>query len=442
MNMRHYFLTPMLLLASLASAQPTLTLKDAIAYGKAHSPSMVIAANDREKADAQAQEAVSGYLPQINGNGQLDNNLKRATTILPSGIFSDQPTPVQFGTQYNTQLSVQAEQVLVDVAQLNGIQASRPNTRMAEIKVEQAEEQLIYQASQAYAQALTSRLKVQLLDANSVQYDSLVPILKLRLEKGVAQPLDVDRLEVIQRNISSQRTVAQASYDLSVDQLKRVIGMPLDQQVALVDTLPVGGGLAATTQGSFELDRISGYRYNEQYLLMYGIDVKRKHNAFLPTLSAYGRYGANAQGNDLSRSYDNWYDFAAVGLKVNVPVFSGLRRVSQIKQSELTLASAKEQQRSNVMGWELDYRNADTRLKASLANVENDQENLRLAERVMTITEQQYRQGTALFTDLLNADYQLKEARNNYTSSLLQHYLAIIDMNKAKGTLLDFANSL
>jgi outer membrane protein len=147
-------------------------------------------------------------------------------------------------------------------------------------------------------------------------------------------------------------------------------------------------------------------------------------------------------GYDLSRSYNNWYDYAAIGLKLNMPIFSGLRRSSQLKQSELTLASAKEQQRSNIMGWELDYRNADTRLKASLANVENDAENLRLAERVLSITDMQYRQGTAPFGDLLNADYQLKEARNNYTSSLLQHYLAIIDMNKAKGTLVDFANSL
>ena len=440
--MRQILLPFLLLLSTVINAQEILTLKGAIAYGKANSPSIAIAANDREKADAQAQEALSAYLPQINANGQLDNNLKRPTTILPAGVFSDQPTPVQFGTQYNTQLSVQAEQTLIDVALLNGIQASRPNVDMARIRQEQTEELLIYEAARAYAQALTYRLKVDLLDANRIQYDSLVPILELRLEKGVAQPLDVDRMEVIQRNIRSQRTVAEANYQLAVDQLKRVIGMPLDANIVLVDTLPVDGALTATSEGPFQLDRLRDYQYNEKYLLLYGIDVKRKRHAYLPTLAAFGRYGTNAQGNDLSRSYDNWFDFATVGLKVNVPIFSGLRRSSQLKQSQLILANAVEQQRSNVMGWELEHRNARTRIEASASNVENDGQNLRLAERVLRITDQQYQLGIADFGDLLNADYQLKEARNNYTNSLLQHYLAIIDMNKAKGTLLEFANSL
>ncbi|MBK9289941.1 MAG: TolC family protein [Flavobacteriales bacterium] len=436
--------TALSVLVGTISAQEAavLTLKDAIAFGRANSPTLVIAANDRERADAQATEAVSGYLPQINGNGQFDNNLKRATTILPAGAFGDQPTAVQFGTQYNTGLSVMAEQTLIDVAQLNGIQASRPNTEMARIKEQQTEEQLIYEAARSYAQALTYRTQLRLLDDNQAQYDELVPILKLRLEKGVAQPLDVDRVEVMQRNIRSQRTVAEASYTLAVDQLKRVIGMPLDQNIALVDSLPVEGRLAATTEGPFQVDRLRSYQYNEEYLLLYGIDVKRKRNAFLPTLSAFGRYGANAFGNDLSKSYDNWYDYGAIGLKLNVPIFSGLRRVSQIKQSELTLSNAREQQKLSVMGWELDHRNADTRLKASTSNVENDAENLRLAERVFDITDTQYKLGTAQFGDLISADYQLKEARNNYTNSLLQHYLAVIDMNKAKGTLLEFANAL
>mgnify|MGYP000965502886 FL=1 len=208
--------------------QQVLTLRQAIDHARSHSPAMAIAANDQRKADAQAQEAVSGYLPQLNGSGTLDDNLKRQTTILPAGIFSDQPTPVQFGTQFSTNLSLQAEQVLIDVAQLNGIQANRPNREMAVIKRKQAEEQVVYDVAKTYAQAQTYREHVKLLEENLKQYDELVPILRLRLEKGVAQQLDLDRVEVTQRNIRSQHTVAQANYEVAVAQLKRVMGMPMD----------------------------------------------------------------------------------------------------------------------------------------------------------------------------------------------------------------------
>lgn len=425
-----------------AQAQQAFTLRQAIDYGRSHSPSMAIAANDQRKADAQAQEAVSGYLPQINGSGQLDDNIKRQTTILPAGTFGPEPVAVQFGTQFITTLNVQAEQTLIDVAQLNGIQANKPNTAMAAIKLKQAEEQVAYDVAKAYAQAQTYRAQVRLLEENLKQYDELVPILRLRLEKGVVQPLDLDRVEVTQRNIRSQLTVAQANQEVSIAQLKRTMGMAMDQPLAIADEVRSADDMRQPGNTAFALSNLLGFKYNEQSVLLYGIDLKRKRNAFLPTLSAYGRYGAMAQGNDLGHSYDNWYDYAAVGLKLNVPVFSGLRRSSQIKQSEIALDNLREQQRNANLGFELDYRSADTRLLASTSTVTNDEDNLKLAERVFANTNLQYQQGTATLSDLLNADYQLKEARNNWTNSVLNRSVAVLDLEKAKGTLLDYVNTL
>lgn len=440
--MRHAFAFLALLTAGAAVAQQSLTLKQAIEYGKANSPAMAIAANDVRKADALAQEAVSGYLPQINGTGALDDNLKRQTTIMPPGIFSDQPTPVQLGTQYATNLSVQADQVLIDVAQLNGIQANKPNQAMAAIKQQQAEEQLVYDVATAYAQAQTYREQVNLLAENRKQYDELVPILRLRLEKGVVEQLDLDRVEVTQRNILSQLTVAEANYAVAVAQLKRIIGMPLATELTVTDAVREPEAMTRPSTTPFALDNLLGYQYNAQSVLLQSIDLQRKKNAFLPTLSAYGRYGAMAQGNELGASYDNWFDYAAIGLKLNVPLFSGLRRSSQIQQSRIALDNLREQQRNANMGYELDYRSADTRLLANTSTVENDEQSLRLAERVFTNTNLQYQQGTASLSDLLNADYQLKEARNNWTTSLLNRSIAVIDVERAKGTLLDYVNTL
>lgn len=435
---------PLIALLAVTSvhAQQAYTLRQAIDYGRSHSPQMAIAANDQRKADAQAQEAVAGYLPQVNGSGQLDDNLKRQTTILPAGTFGPEPVAVQFGTQFITTLNVQAEQTLIDVAQLNGIQANKPNLAMAGIKMKQAEEQVVYDVAKAYAQVQTYHAQVQLLEENLKQYDELVPILRLRLEKGVVQPLDLDRVEVTQRNIRSQLTVAQANREVSVAQLKRVMGMPMQEDLVVADQVRSAEDMREPSAAPFALSNLLGFKYNEQSVLLYGIDVKRKRNAWIPTLSAYGRYGAMAQGNELVESYDNWFDYAAIGLKLNVPLFSGLRRSSQLKQSEIALDNLREQQRNANLGFELDYRSADTRLLATSSTVQNDDDNLKLAERVFNNTNLQYQQGTATLSDLLNADYQLKEARNNWTTSVLNRSVAVLDLEKAKGTLLDYVNTL
>ncbi len=425
-----------------ANAQQAFTLRQAIDHARAHSPALAIAANEQQRADAQAQEAVSGYLPQINGTGQLDDNLKRQTTILPAGIFSDQPLPVQFGTQFITTLNVQVEQTLVDVAQLNGIQANRPNLAMASIRLAQAEEQVVYEVARAYAQAQTHREQVRLLQENLAQYEQLVPILQLRLAKGVVQQLELDRVELTRRNLTSQLRVAQANFDVAVDQLKRAMGMPLNEELALADEPRTTADAPSATDSPFTLDKVLGHQLNAQTELLYGIDLKRKRNAFLPTLSAYGRYGAMAQGNDLADSYDNWFDYAAIGLRLNVPLFSGLRRTSQIRQSEIALLNLREQLRDADLGFELNYRSANTRLLATDATLQSDADNLQLAERVFANTNLQYQQGLASLSDLLNADYQLKEARNNWTTSLLNRSIAVIDLERSKGNLLNYVNTL
>jgi outer membrane protein TolC len=442
MNMRSSLLCGLLLMVTAAQGQHTLSLRQAIDFGKANSPALVIAANDQQKAKAQALEAVSGYLPQINGTGQLDDNLLRPTTILPGGIFGPDPVALQFGTEYITTLNIQAEQTLIDVAQLNGIQANKPNTAMAGIKQKQVEEQLVYDVARAYAQAQTYAEQMRLLDDNMLQYDQLVPILRLRLEKGVIEAIELDRLEVTQRNIRSQRKVAEANYDISVDQLKRIIGMPMNTAVELTDDLAKNGGIFNPAEADYSPENLLSYKMTQQNILLHGIDLKSKRSAFLPTLSAYGQYGTMAQGNDLGDSFNNWFDYSAIGFKLKVPIFSGLRRTSQMQQSEIALNNLRERQRQSLLDWELDFRSADTRLITSTSNVDNDRENLLLAERVLSTTNLQYQQGLASMSDLLNADYQLKEARNNYTTSLLNRAIAVIDVEKARGTLLELVNTL
>lgn len=427
---------------SVAQQSHTMSLKEAIDYGRKNSPALIIAANDQGIAKAQAKEVRSALLPQIYTSVQADDYIKRQTTYLPAGVFGEEPTPVELGTQFATSVTLVNEQTIVDFATFQKIKATVPNIEMARLRGTQTEEQLIYDASRSYAQALIYQEQVRLLEKNQQQYDELVPILRLRLEKGVAQQLEVDRVEVTRRNIISQRTVAQANYDLAIAQLKRVIGMPLHDPLRLTDTITLADGLKQPTPTNFSLMNLTGHRLSEQSILLKDLELKRRRALALPTLSTYSRFGALAQGDELGGHLEDWNSYNSIGLKINVPLFSGFRRASQVKQAELDLANSRQQMRLNELGWELDHRSADTRLTASRSTVTNDEENLHLAEQVFANTNLQYQQGLAPLSDLLNADYQLQEARNNYTTSLLNHYIATIDVEKTKGSLIDFAQTL
>src|ERR1700733_3542433 len=81
-----------------------INLKDAVAYSLKNHPSNMTYSNDIRIAKQKSLEALSGYLPQINGTGPLDDNLQRQITVIPAGTLSPTEIKIQLGTQYLTNL--------------------------------------------------------------------------------------------------------------------------------------------------------------------------------------------------------------------------------------------------------------------------------------------------------------------------------------------------
>jgi len=73
-------------------------------------------------------------------------------------------------------------------------------------------------------------------------------------------------------------------------------------------------------------------------------------------------------------------------------------------------------------------------------NISSQKENAQLAQDVLTNTNNNYIQGLASLTDLLDAENALVEAQNNYTTALLDYKLAEIQLIKSKGELKTLTN--
>jgi outer membrane protein TolC len=434
-------LLPFLLVAN-ANAQQ-LTLKQAIDYSLKNHPSTRIYQNNIAIANQQAREGISTLLPQVNGNATLDDNIKRQTTILPGVIFgSPRDVEVQFGNQYSSTATVQADQTIFDVAAIYGVQANKPNKEMAQVKLEQNNETLIYNTAQAFYQVLIYTQQEKLLAENERKFTELNNLQKLQLEKGVLKKVDYDRIRVNLNNIISQRKLAQTNLLLALNRLTNAMGMPLNANISIQDSIDYKQEFNLPNSASFQINKRPEYRLQELNAQLQEIDLKRKRAAFFPTLGAYARYGVQAMGNELSSSYDNTFDFATIGLKLNVPIFSGFRKYSQLQQSQLNLFNAKENLKINASNLELANQNSNTQLFSSYTNLLANQENLALAKDVFDVTNLQYKNGVVSLSDLLNADFSYKEAQTNYISSLLNFLTARIDVERVNGTLNTYINQL
>lgn len=63
-----------------------------------------------------------------------------------------------------------------------------------------------------------------------------------------------------------------------------------------------------------------------------------------------------------------------------------------------------------------------------------------MAQEVLDNTQNNYANGLATLTDLLEAENALTDAKNNYSQALLEYKIAEIEMIKSKGELRSLTN--
>ncbi len=422
--------------------ETVLKLKDCIDYSLKNNPNSTIYTNNVELAQQQKNEALAGYLPQINGSVAFDDNLKRQVTILPAGVFGPHETRLQFGSQYSTNASVQLDQTIYDQTVFYATAASKAGTAIADLQLLQNNENLIYNTTVAYYQVLIYSEQEKLLLQNEKKYTELLNVLKLQYDRGVAKKIDYDRVKVSMNNITSQKTVLETNKQLALNRLKNAMGMDLTQSLVVEDSLNYNTQMNMPATLTFDVNNRLDYKIQEKNLVIQDLDVKRKKAAFFPVLSGYARYGGQAYSNQFDMAFDSWFDYSSVGLKLSVPIFSGLRRYSQLEESKLNYANAQENMKLSINNFQLQYQNSTTQLLSSYTNLNNNKENLDLAKDVFESTSLQYQKGTASLSDFLNSDYAYKEAQSNYITSLLNFLSGRLDYEKSQGTLSTYIKQL
>ena len=264
----------------------------------------------------------------------------------------------------------------------------------------------------------------------------------MQLEKGVIKKVDADRVQVALNNIRSQKKYAETSMQLSLNRLKNYMGMPLTETLVVTDSASSLQEVAIADAGDFDPKNTWDLKIQSKNLELQQINIRRLKAGYVPTLGFYARYGGQTFGNEFGPSFKNWFDYSAIGLRLNVPIFDGLRKSSQIRQNTLTYKNAQQNFLITENAARLANQNANLQLLSSYNNLQNDKQNLQLAKEVFDNTSLQYQNGVASLADLLNAEYSYKEAQGNYLNSLVNNLIAKIELEKSKGNIKQYINTL
>ncbi|MES2519497.1 MAG: TolC family protein [Bacteroidota bacterium] len=418
--------------------QQTISLKECVDFALKNHVSNTLYDNEIALAKQKSTEALAGYLPQVATNITFDDNLKRQVSVIPAGAFSPTELRIQFGNQYNTNVTAQVDQVIYDKSMLVGIKAAEPNNQLSLLKKEQNQDVIIYNTVNAYFQVLVYLEQEKITLENEKKFRELLDILKLRYEKGVIKKTDVDRTKASLNNIISQKSILQTNKQVALNRLKNAMGMSLNEDIVIIPMTNYESFVNIPQESTFETANILDHKIQTNNILLQEFDVKRKQAAFIPTVSAYARYGVMSFGNEFGPSFSNWVDFSTIGLKATIPIFSGYRKISQLKQSEISLLSAKTNLQLTDNNLSLAFRNSNAQLQKSQSDLGINRENLSFAKEVFDSSNLEYQKGVSTISDLLNADYSYKEAQSNYITSLINVLSSTLEFEKSKGNLKSY----
>lgn len=423
----------------------SLTLKDAIVYALENKADAKKARLQIEKGEYEIKEVRSRALPQIAANGSLNYNPILQTTVIDGAGFGQPGTTIQaaFGQKWNSTAGISLNQALYDQAVFVGLKAAKSTREFYQINAQLTEEQVIERVANAYYQVYVTRQNLTVLDNNLKNTTKVKDIIKGQYDNGLAKKIDLDRTMVRISNINTLRQQTINAVILQENALKFFMGLPVDTRISIPETefeiTPNALSLAPDTTTRTEYLLL---KKNEQ-LLEY--QKKSIEANYYPSLSLTGGYNFIGQGPEMpwfKKPSDGvyWSDFASVGLNLRIPIFTGFGTKARVSQADNKLASIRVDLEETKLALDLQYTNARAQIENSIVSINNQKENAKLAQEVLTNTNNNYIQGLASLTDLLEAESELVVAQNNYTTALLDYKLAEIQVIKAKGELKTLTN--
>ncbi|GEL10685.1 Outer membrane protein TolC [Flavobacterium glycines] len=445
--MKQLLILTLLSFVTITSAQEktTLTLKDAIKYALDNKADAKKAQLKVENSEYQIQEVRSRALPQITANGSLNYNPILQTTVIDGSAFGAPGTTIQaaFGQKWNSTAGVTLTQNLFDQSVFTGLKAARTTREFYQINNQLTEEEVIERVANNYYQVYVLRQKLALAETNLKTTTKVRDIVKGQYDNGLAKKIDLDRMTVNLSNINTQKQQIINAVQLQENALKFYMGMPMNSQIDIPQTeFEVTPTSISETPNTANRSEYLLLKKQEELLVL---QKKATLAAYYPTLSLSASYNYIGQGPQMpwfAKPTDGvyWSDFSAIGLNLRVPIFAGFGTRAKVRQADVQLKTVQEDIKDTQLALDLDYKNAKTQIENSIITLQNQKENMRLADEILKNINNNYLQGLASLTDLLDAENASTEAQNNYTAAVLDYKLAEIKLIKSKGELKTLIN--
>jgi outer membrane protein len=456
------------------AAQQPLTLEEAVTSSLESNEALRAAWRGLDGARSQVREAWGSVMPQVNFTASYTRNLDLPQFFLPARFLDpdappDAVVPVQSGSENAWYAQARADQPLFNAAAFLGVGAAGRYEAYEEEVVRGEAQQVATRTRLRYYDVLLAQEQRRLTAESVARVEQVLGETRSLHRAGLASEYDVLRLEVELSNLEpnlrrAENAMASARRALAVEMgVDSVVGALAGSLVEL--ELPpqpgreavAGDGEGSAGNGSASralmLDRwataeslpaeevvavAARYRSDlRQLSLMRGLRETERRvemSQYLPRVSLFGTWTVNAQGDGTPSFFgDHRFSTRAVGIQVDVPLFSGLQRPARVsrmsavvRQLDAQLMYARDQAANEVTTLQDQALESYDRVRAQRRAVSQ-------AERGWGIAQSEYRAGIAGRLQVTDAELALRQSEFNYAQAVYDYLTAQARLDLAIG---------
>ena len=440
-----------------AQQDSVFTLNQCIDYAFANQASVKNADLDQQISKYKINETRAYGLPQINFEGntmynielqrmfmtnEVANGFLNPGNPLPPGVDPKGAVAIPnfFQLKGSNTATLNASQIIFDGSYIVGLQASKTYSELATKSMTQTKIETTDKITKGFYLVLINEQRIQLLDANIARLDTSLRQLKEVNKSGFAENLDVNRVEVTLNNLKTDRVNVQNQVIVTYALLKYQMGYPVNAPLKLKGTLDELVDRLNTASNpdmsTFDYNKRIEYSLLVTQKRLEELNFKNSKAISYPKLIAYGTAGAMNSNNDYMKLYSTkYYGYGFIGAKLTVPLFTGGNHYYQQQGAKLQVQ--KVQNNMEMMEDVIDLQVQQTKLVLdnNLENIKSQRRNLELAEQVIKQTKVKYDEGVGTNLEVVDAENSFKTSQTNYYDAVYNALVALIDYQKATGTL-------
>lgn len=420
-----------------SQAQQLMTLDNAIIIGLKNNYNILMAKNQEEAAAVNYQYAFGAFLPTLSGTAS-----KVWSTESVNQKYSNGNKVERNGARSNqTALSADLNWTLFD-----GLKVFATKDKLKAIEeagiltVKSQVVNTVAEIIQSYYNIVQQKEQLASIAEQMSISEERVKIAKNEFTSGLGSKIDLLQAQV---DLNSQKAAylqQQTLIEESKASLNQLLAIPVDNEYAVSDSIPVDTALNYVSIKQEALANNPGLLLAKKNIDVSQLALKEVQRSRLPTISFNSSYSFSSNNSEAGFFLLNQTKGLNYGFSASIPIFQGFLINQQAKNAQLNIAYNQLNLQNQQSLVSVALRNAYKSYEYYIKAIRLAEENLSVAEENVKVNLAAFQQGQVSSLEVKEAQQSLAEARFTLISARFNAKIAETNLLMLKGDIVKSAD--